>query len=165
MNSIQKLYNKYRPAGHKSAKPTGPNAKSYAEITKQKNDKGKAKEIPEGEPSKSLKESVHAPKESQSSLTGIEKKLDLVLDKLAGMQKVINNLASRILQLEQWQKTLLPNNDTNKNVPIQPVTPTPSTSKTVNKRVRVTVSSESDVPKGNTIVNQPSPSVNQLIKE
>ena len=132
---------------------------------KQKNNKGKAKETLEGKPSQFLKESVHAPKESQSSLTAIEKKLDLVLDKLTEMQKVIDNLALRILKLEQWQKSVVPNNDIfTKELP-QPVTPTPATFKSVNKRVRVTVSSESDTSKGNTIVNQPGPSVNQIVKE
>ena len=176
INSIQKLYHKYKPAGHKktSTKPNGPNTLSYAEVAKppKTNEKGKAKATAEtAEPSSSLKASIHAPKpqSNEPSLELLNKKLDLVLNKLGEMQKVVDNLASRIGQLEKWQAEFQQANSTNlqnKNPSQQDTTPNQPKSHTANKRTRVVASSsESDNSSTPTHVTQKAPTANQIIQE
>ena len=159
---LQKLYNKYKPAGVRS-KPKTPkdtNAKSYAEMAK--NNKGKAKEQNNTE---TLKETVdhskHNPNtNSANSNTQLEKKLDLIINKLDAMQTSINNLNERTTKLEEWKQSFMTTTQSSEitntvTPPNKIIDVTASSSQKANlKRVRVSQSSsKSDSPRTPSPVN------------
>jgi len=102
---LQKLYHKYRPAGVRisNRSSTAKNALSYSEVAK--SNKGKQKEITESNTNKlpqTVDHSQHNPENRNiNTNSNLERKLDLILNKLDSMQKSINNLNDRIKKLEE----------------------------------------------------------------
>ena len=179
---LQKLYHKYKPAGVKRTNKlsTEKNSKSYAEMTK--NNKGKGKEQPQNQKSsENIDHSVHNPNNNISSNnnTNLEKKLDLIINKLDDMQKSINDLNDRINKLEEWKKTFdtppvtsspLSQASTSPkiiNVTSSNSTPTNSNKSSASKRIRITTnsSSESDTPQTPSPVTAPKPDRDQIIHQ
>ena len=102
---LQKLYNKYRPAGVKAQKrsPKDKNAKSYAEMAKDNKGKGK-EQVQKDSSNKTVDDSKHNPNKNNSPNKGnksLEDKLDLTINKLDDMQKLINSLNERINKGEE----------------------------------------------------------------
>ena len=103
VQKINKLYNKYKPAGHR--RPTRSDSKgasSYADMAKKnqpKSDQSKPKEN-----ATSVNKSIHNPNLTQDNkvLMAINKKLDTIVDNLAALQKSVNALQDRITRLEKW---------------------------------------------------------------
>ena len=179
---LQKLYHKYKPAGVKRTNKlsTEKNSKSYAEMAK--NNKGKGKEQPQNQKSsENIDHSVHNPNNNISSNnnTNLEKKLDLIINKLDDMQKSINDLNDRINKLEEWKKTFdtppvtsspLSQASTSPkiiNVTSSNSTPTNSNKSSASKRIRITTnsSSESDTPQTPSPVTAPKPDRDQIIHQ
>ena len=178
---LQKLYNKYRPAGIriKPKFPTDKNALSYAETAKA--NKGKNKESTTSPQTETVKDSTHNPEKNKTSKaaepTNLEKKLDLIINKLDSMQNSINKLNDRINKLEEWKDAFNKQNVTppppvndNKAKKIIDITPNKNASSSTNtfslKRIRVTnSSSESDTPNTPVPVTTSNPDPKQIINE
>ena len=172
---LQKLYNRYHPAGVKTASrsSTDRNAPSYSQIAKQ-NNKGKAKEVQPNSTNsqQTVNHSRHNPNNTYNNAnnSNLEKKLDLILNKLNCMQKSINNLNDCITKLEEWKAAFATQTETNSNQPesaplIDLNTTTPSSSPA--KRIRITSSSssESDADKSPIGVNVTKPNPQLIINE
>jgi hypothetical protein len=137
--SVQKLYNKFKPAGSRSLIHKNTNHyqkdRSYSNVTKGKNKDPNPK-------SSSVNDSSHNPNKQDDT----NAKLDKILSMLTGMQKAMSDLETRIAKLERFQLSL--------PSPITPI-PTPSiseppitshnvSSSDSNKRTRITSSSSDE---------------------
>jgi hypothetical protein len=144
--SVQKLYNRFKPAGSRALIINNPNSKkndrqpnldpnmTYSNATSN-NNKGKGRAIG---PDQSVKDSIHNPVNNNDT----NKKLDQILNMLSGMQQAMNDLEVRISKLEKSQQ----------NIPIIPVIPPPvipvpivqQSSSNSNKRTRASTSSSDE---------------------
>jgi len=179
---LQKLYNKYRPAGIriKPKSPNDKNALSYADTAKA--NKGKNKESIPSPQTETVKDSTHNPEKNNkpakaTESSSLEKKLDLIINKLDSMQTSINKLNDRINKLEEWKDAFNKHNiappppvKDNNATKIIDVTSnknnSPSTNTSSLKRIRVTnSSSESDTPNTPVPVITQTPDPKQIINE
>ena len=147
---LQKLYHKYRPAGVKISNRSSneKNAPSYSQVAKG-NQKGKNKEDTNSTtsiPTQTVDHLRHNPNnKDNNNNSNLERKLDLILNKLDNMQKSINNLNDRIKKLEEWRAQFCNQTETNNTETVTLIDlTTPSSSPS--KRVRMSTSSslESD---------------------
>jgi len=102
VQKINKLYNKYKPAGHR--RPTRSDSKgasSYADMAKK--NQTKPNQPKPTETNTSVDKSKHNPNNTQDNnmLMAINKKLDTIVDNLAALHKSVNALQDRITRLEK----------------------------------------------------------------
>jgi hypothetical protein len=137
--SVQKLYNRFKPAGSRSLIVKTPNQRhndrSYSNVTKGKNKDPNPKVS-------SVKDSVHNPSKNDDT----NAKLDKILNMLTGMQKAMSDLETRIAKLETFQLSLT-SSDTPIPTPIisaPPITPHNTSSSGSNKRTQIASSSSDE---------------------
>ena len=133
---------------------TEKNAPSYSQVAKA--NKGKTKEDNKStttSPSQTVDHSRHNPNNTDNNNNSkLEKKLDLILNKLDSMQKSINNLNNRIKKLEEW-RVQFSNQEDAVSTDSAPLIDLTTPSSLPSKRVRVSNASSSELD------NKDSPSV------
>ena len=168
LNTMNRLYNKYKPAGFRKFVS---NKKSYSEIAK--NNKADNSYIPP--PSKdhnihnSVKDSIHNPNNE------INRKLDQILNILSNLKKDMNDLDVCIAKLEAYQKSselhipspplIIPTLEKAHIQQISPLAPPPLPllKDTSNKRTRISESSSDEtfpIP-----TSSPKPDLNIIVNE
>ena len=131
-----------------------------------KSNKRKQKENTESntnKPPQTVDHSQHNPENRNiNTNSNLERKLDLILNKLDSMQKSINNLNDRIKKLEEWRAQFINDSTPSQQSDTAPLIDlnTPSSSPT--KRIRVSTSSSSDSDDKGSPVSINTPKSNPL---